>query len=139
MSLKQGDLFWGMDSDFVKQVMDESEKTNFEENSLIFNQGETADFFYILLKGRVKLTIDGKNQVVYIAKDAGQVIGWSSLIGRTTYSATAKCVEPVTILKIEKNSFLEKLSEVPKSEAMLFKRVAEMLGERLLSLYPSLT
>jgi len=138
MHLKQGDLFWGMDSDFVKQIMDESEKNTFEEGETLFEEGETAESFYILLKGRIKLSIGEGGPAVYIAKDPGQVIGWSTLLGRETYSATAKPVDPATVLKIGKSSFLEKLQKVPASEAMLYKRVAAMLGDRLVAVYPSI-
>ncbi len=139
MHLKQGDLFWGMDSDFVKLVMNESEKNTFNEGEILFSENEQALYFYILLKGRIKLTIGDKGPSVYIAKDAGHVLGWSTLLGRETYSATAKAIEAGTVVKIEKNSFLSKLKEVPESEATFFRRVATMLGDRLIAVYPSVT
>ncbi|HKK89803.1 MAG TPA: cyclic nucleotide-binding domain-containing protein [Desulfobacteraceae bacterium] len=138
MHLTQGDLFWGMDSDFTKEVMNETEKTTFDENSIMFNKGDDASHFYVLLKGRVKLTIGTEGPVVYIAKDAGHAIGWSSLVGRETYSATAQCVEPVTAIKIKKDSFLKQLQQYPESECLLYKRLAGMLGERLTTLYPTM-
>ena len=58
--------------------------------------------------------------------------------GQETYSATALCVEPVKAIKIEKNGFLEKLAQFPSSESLLYKRLAQMLGDRLMKLYPSL-
>lgn len=138
MQLKQGDLFWGMDSDFVKHVMDDTEKVNFDEGEILFKSGDSADCFYILIKGRIKLTIGDKGPVVYIAKEPGQVIGWSTLLGRDSYSATATCLEPSKMVKIAKKSFLKNLAEVPESEALFFKRVAGMLGDRLVSVYPSI-
>ncbi|SMC85471.1 Cyclic nucleotide-binding domain-containing protein [Desulfocicer vacuolatum DSM 3385] len=138
MYLTQGDLFWGMDADFVKDVMNQTEKMDFEDGTTIFNQDEAADFFYVLIKGRIKLSIGTQGPVVFMAKDAGMVIGWSSLVGRETYSATALCVSEVKVVKIEKNSFLEKLAKYPSSESLLYKRLAQMLGDRLITLYPSL-
>ena len=138
MYLTQGDLFWGMDGDFVKDVMNQAEKVDFDDGAVMFNQGETAEFFYVLIKGRVKLSIGTEGPVVFMAKDAGMVIGWSSLVGRETYSATALCVEAVKAIKIEKNSFLENLAKSPSSESLLYKRLAQMLGDRLVTLYPSL-
>ena len=138
MYLTQGDLFWGMDGDFVKDVMNQVEKVDFDDGAVMFNQDETADFFYVLIKGRVKLSIGTEGPMVFMAKDAGMVIGWSSLVGRETYSATALCVEAVKAIKIEKNSFLENLAKSPSSESLLYKRLAQMLGDRLVTLYPSL-
>ncbi|MFO7751329.1 MAG: cyclic nucleotide-binding domain-containing protein [Desulfobacteraceae bacterium] len=138
MHLTQGDLFWGMDSDFTKEVMNETEKTTFDEKSIMFNKGDDASHFFVLLNGRVKLTIGNEGPVVYIAKDAGDVIGWSSLVGRETYSATAQCVEPVTAIKINRDNFLKQLQQYPESECLLYKRLATMLGKRLTTLYPTM-
>jgi len=138
MELKQGDLFWGMDSDFVIKVMDETEKKNVDEGTTLFRTGEVADHFYILIKGRIKLTIGDKGPVVYMAREPGQVIGWSTLLGRKNYSATATCVEESKMLKLSKKNFLENLAKAPENEALFFKRVAGMLGDRLVSVYPSI-
>jgi CRP-like cAMP-binding protein len=138
MELKQGDLFWGMDNDFVIKVMDETEKKNVDEGATLFKEGEDASHFYILIKGRIKLTIGDMGPVVYIAKEAGQVIGWSTLLGRDKYSATATCVEESKMLKVDKKRFLADLAKAPASEALFFKRVAGMLGDRLVSVYPSI-
>ena len=139
MYLKQGDLFWGMDGDFVKDIMTHAEKVEFDDGTTIFNQGDATDFFYVLIKGRIKLSIGTKGPVVFMAKEAGFVVGWSSLVGRETYTASAQCAEPVKALKIEKENFMKKLSDYPASESMLFKRLAQMLGDRLTAIYPSLT
>ena len=112
MYLTQGDLFWGMDGDFVTQVMNQSEKVDFDDGAVMFNQDETADYFYVLIKGRVKLSIGTQGPVVFIATEAGMVIGWSSLVGRETYSATALCVTPVKVVRIEKKSFSGKTGTV---------------------------
>ncbi|MFK5951780.1 MAG: Crp/Fnr family transcriptional regulator [Desulfobacterium sp.] len=138
MYLTQGDLFWGMDADFVKVVMNQTEKVDFDDGAVMFNQDQTANFFYVLIKGSVKLSIGTKGPVVFIAKDAGMVIGWSSLVGRESYSATALCMTAVKTVKIEKDNFLEKLAQYPSSESLLYKRLAQMLGDRLTTLYPSL-
>ncbi len=138
MHLKQGDLFWGMDNDFVKDVMEKTEKQTCEEGEVLFKEGEPANYFYILIKGRIKLSIGDTGPAVYMAHDPGQVLGWSTLLGRQSYSATAMSVASSKILKLEKADFLEQLSRVPESEAMLFKRVAQMLGDRLVAVYPSI-
>ena len=109
MYLKQGDLFWGMDKDFVKRAMECTTKLNATEGENLFNEGDPADFFCILIKGRVKLSIGGGARVVYMARHPGEVIGWSSLIGRDAYSATAQCVEETNLLKVDRDAFLSVL------------------------------
>jgi CRP/FNR family transcriptional regulator, cyclic AMP receptor protein len=138
MYLMQGDLFWGMDKDFVKAAMDISTKENYTEGSAIFKEGDAADAFFILVKGRVKLTLGEKSREVYVAFRPGEIIGWSSLIGRDALSATAHCLEDTILSRVDRKRFLELVKEFPIEGATLFQRVAAMLGNRLLHLYPSI-
>ena len=138
MYLKQGDLFWGMDKDFVKEAMDISTKENLEEGQIVFKEGDPAEFFCVLIKGRIKLTLGEKSREVYVAYQPGEIIGWSSLIGRKTLSATAQCLESTTLGKIDREKFLQLVDKYPTAGATLFQRVAAMLGNRLVHLYPSI-
>ncbi len=66
-------------------------------------------------------------------------IGWSCLIGRDTYSASAECTAPTELLRFDRERFLQILTKNTANEALLFRRLAEMLGNRLLELYPTIT
>jgi CRP-like cAMP-binding protein len=138
MYLKQGDLFWGMDKDFVKAAMDISSKENYHEGEVVFREGGFADAFYILVKGRIQLTLGEKSREVYLAYQPGEIIGWSSIIGREKLSATATCLESTILQKLERQRFFTVLGDYPAEGAVLFQRVAAMLGNRLVSLYPSI-
>ena len=138
MYLKQGDLFWGMDKKFVKEAMDTTEKLNMEAGDFLFKEGEAASHFYILIKGRLKLSIGDAGRVVYMARHPGEIVGWSSIIGRESYSASAQSVDPSNLLKVDRDQFLGLLEKDAASESILFKRLAEMLGNRLLEVYPSI-
>ena len=139
MYIKQADLFWGMDKDFVKEAMEMSKKMEFEEGEVVFNNGEPADYFFLLVKGRVMLSLGKTGPSVYMARHAGEIIGWSGIIGRHAYSATAKCAEPTHLVRFERNSFMKSLEKNTANEAMLFRRLAEMLGRRLGEVYPSIS
>ncbi|BBO69586.1 hypothetical protein DSCA_35160 [Desulfosarcina alkanivorans] len=138
MYLKQGDLFWGMDKGFVKEAMSATTKVNLEEGEVAFREGDPADSFFILVKGRIKLTLGEKSREVYVAYEPGEIIGWSSLIERDTLSATARCLEPTILSKVDRQRFLQILKKYPADKATLFQRVASMLGSRLVHLYPSI-
>ena len=137
MQLQQGDFFWRMDKGFVKKAMELSTKASFAEGDFLFHEGDRADHFYILLTGRVKLSLCKSEKVVYMARQAGEIIGWSSLTEREAYSASGRCVESTNLLKIESTRFLNLLHDEPSSGLALFKRISTMLGNRLLELYPN--
>ncbi|MGD8883389.1 MAG: cyclic nucleotide-binding domain-containing protein [Desulfobacterales bacterium] len=139
MYIKMSDFFMDMGKDFSVEVLDIAEKLSQKEGDLLFNAGDQANHFYVLLKGRVKLSLGDTGPVVYMARQPGEIIGWSGLIGRDIYSASAECMDATNLLKFDRNNFLEILKKFPRNEALLFKRLAQMLGNRLLELYPTIS
>jgi CRP-like cAMP-binding protein len=139
MHLKMGDFIMGMGKEFATAAMEISDKMSLNQGNILFSDGDAAGYFYVLLKGQVQLSLGKTGPVVYRARHPGEMIGWSCLIGRETYSATAECVEPSDLLRFDRESFLKILKKKPANEARLFRRLAEMLGNRLLELYPILT
>ena len=70
-----------------------------EKGDILFHENDEARHFYILLNGHVKLSVGGEGgQVVYDVGQNGEAFGWSSLIGREVYSASAECVQPTKLL-----------------------------------------
>ena len=138
MHFKQGDLFWGMSKKFVQDAMDTSEKLSCDEGDSLFHEGDKAKHFFILLKGRVLLTQGKEGPTVHMARHTGELIGWSTLTGREFFSASARCQEPSNLLKFERDRFLSILDKDSVNSAILFRRLAETLGERLVALYPAI-
>ena len=139
MYIKMSDFFMGMGKQFTVEVLDSSEKLLQDEGDVLFHEGDPAKYFFVLLKGRVKLSLGKTGPVVYMVRHPGEIIGWSGLIGRDHYSASGECMEETNLLKFDRDDFLEILKKYPQNEALLFKRLAEMLGNRLLELYPTIS
>lgn len=129
----------GMGKPFTLEVLDIAEKLFQEEGNLLFQEGDPAKHFFVLLKGRVKLALGDTGPIVYMARHPGEIIGWSGLIGRICYSASGQCMEETNLLKFDRDIFLEILKKYPRNEARLYKRLAETLGNRLLELYPTIS
>ena len=138
MLIKQADLFWSLSHEFVKKVMEKIEKESFDTGQFIFSEGEPAIYFYTMIKGRVKLRV-GKDRIsVFTVNHAGESFGWSSLVARDAYSASAECIEPTTVIKINRAVFEKILSEYPVDGLAFMKRLAALLGQRLLWSYETL-
>jgi CRP-like cAMP-binding protein len=139
MYIQQADLFWGMNRDFVKEVMDISEKETFQKGDILFLEGDPATYFYILIKGRVKLTIGENGPVVHTVDHAGEAFGWSSLIDRDVYSASAECSEITTLQKLDRRIFHKILDKDATNGLIFFKRLAGLIGYRLIRSYQMAT
>jgi CRP-like cAMP-binding protein len=135
MYLKQKDIFWGMGKGFVKEIMEISVTESHKEGDWLFHGGDPANAFYMLLKGRIKLRLGETGHVVYVVSKAGEAFGWSSLIGRESFSASAECMTQTKLLKIHKDQLQKILEKDPANSLILFKRLAEILGNRLLQSY----
>jgi CRP-like cAMP-binding protein len=139
MYIKMSDFFMGMGKQFTIEVLDIAEKLFQNKGEVLFHEGDPAKHFFVLLKGRVKLSLGETGPVVYMVREPGEIIGWSGLIGRDRYSASGECMEETNLLKFDRDIFLKILKKYPRNEALLFKRLAEMLGNRLLELYPTIS
>ena len=135
MLIDQGDLLWGMDYLFTKDFMAVSAKVHLEKGTVIFREGDKADYFYTLVQGRVGLTIGEPAREIYIIDKAGEAFGWSSLVDRNYYSASAECLEPSDLLRFEKNDLNAFLLKNVDSALVFYKRLAGMLGNRLIQCY----
>ena len=138
MFIQQTDLFRGMDKDFVKETYDITTKQSSKEGDVLFSEGDQARYFYILLKGRVRLGTRDTGQVVHTVSRPGEAFGWSSLVGRDSYSASAECVQAAKLLKIDREDFHKILEKDPTNGLSFFRRLAGALGERLINSYGSL-
>ena len=135
MYIKQSELFMGTSMDFVKKFMDISEMSSHKKGEILFRENDSANFFFILLNGRVKLSVGQPKQVVYNAERNGEAFGWSSLIGGAVYSASAECLEPTKLLKTDSNKLSGILAKDADNGIIFFKQLAATLGNRLLETY----
>jgi CRP-like cAMP-binding protein len=135
MHIRQSDLLLGTSMDFVKKIMDISRMISHESGDVLFREKDRAQYFFILLNGRVKLTIGEGGQMIYNIEQNGEAFGWSSLIGREVYSASAECIEPTKLLVTDRKKLAKILEEDPANGIIFFRQLAATLGNRLLETY----
>ena len=135
MFMKQADIFWGMDHGFVTRLFDHSEKEAHLKGDILFHEGDPADAFYILVKGWVNISMTEENQVVYVINHPGEAFGWSSLVGRDHYSASAQCVQPTKLLRLNKRDIMAACDKDPVHGMVFYKHLARSIGNRLIKSY----
>ena len=135
MFLKQRDLFGSLSTEFVNEIMNNAERESHQAGEMLFHEGDPADWLFILLKGRIKLSLGQTGRVVYVVSHAGEVFGWSSLVGRPSYSAAAQCMIPTKLLRFDRNRLKEIIQKDAASSITLFQNLAAILGNRLIRSY----
>ncbi len=125
-------IFCAMGDDELDAVMADAKAQHIPKGTAVFQQGEIAKSFFVLLHGRlkvVKVTPHGQ-QVLIRFINPGDIYGFTKALGREDYPATASAVvDSVTLLwpADEWDVFTAAPSLAPK--------VVQMMGARLQEAY----
>lgn len=125
----------GLPSAFFKELMGLGETVTFKSNQIIFKEGDEAEYFFILINGKVDISVGEIGHTVYTVTHPGEVFGWSCVLGRTNYSATAECKEDSKVAKIKGEEVIQFLERDPHKGIVFYRSVAKILVNRLLQLY----
>lgn len=75
----------------------------FEPGELILREGEPADRFYVIRRGRVSLSIESPGRGALLIQTLGEseVLGWSWLIPPHRWQFDARALEPTEAIRID--------------------------------------
>ena len=89
--LKPLPAFAGLDTDSVSRILDQARPRLVPAGASVFEEGEEARYFYLLLDGHIRverLNADG-DRVISLHIPSGQLFGIARALGRETYPATS--------------------------------------------------
>lgn len=139
MDMLSAPILAGLGGNFVKKMMELSTTVSFKEKDVLFNQGDTATHFYILVRGRMALGVGDPLHTTYVAHAEGEAIGWSSLTGSRNYTASCVCIKPTTLLKLERKKLKALLELDPAVELQFYRNLSKTLENRLLQSFELLS
>lgn len=134
MFLPKSDIFKDIRQEAISEISEIAFEEKHEKGAILFREGDAARYFYVLVEGKVLLTIDDAATPHYVATKIGELFGWSSAVGRDFYSATAECLVPTTVMKIDRVDLDQVFDEHPRSGKVFYKLLAEALGQRWVDL-----
>src|SRR5215216_1099015 len=88
-------------------------RKRYPKDSVIFFENEEGDFFFMILEGRIKVTIlgDDGREVILSMLGEGDFFGEMALLDQEPRSATAIAVEDSELLSLHRNDFQAALSD----------------------------
>jgi CRP/FNR family transcriptional regulator, cyclic AMP receptor protein len=110
------------------------------KGTLIFEQGDAAEYFYILVDGEVDIRYkpdDGPPLVITHVRPEG-VVGWSAAIGNPEYTSSAICSLDSKILRVRGLNLRKFYEMEPQTGAMFLEKLATLIEARLRSTHPQL-
>ncbi len=107
----------------------QAKRVEYEKNSVIFNQGERADFFYQIDKGTVHMSTlseDGKVFIQGIFSD-GESFGEPPLFIHAKYPSSAITDEDTFVYELYKDNLFELLNDHSQNYMKIIQNLSEML------------
>jgi CRP-like cAMP-binding protein len=123
--------FQGLTSDDLTEVLKSARSARYEKDATVFEQGQEAHSFFVLLDGYIRVvrtTPEGEQMIArYIG--SGELFGIAAAIGRTTYPASAICAVDCVALSWSTEKWSEFTSRFPAFGANTYRTVGARLQE----------
>jgi len=107
--LKQLDLFNSLTSDELQKIATIATTQKFQEDNIVFYEGDSADYFYILVEGFAKVyKVDPKGTEIVLHNfvTSGLIAEMATIEG-INFPATCICMKDSTFILIKRDPFLE--------------------------------
>ncbi|MDP1544566.1 MAG: cyclic nucleotide-binding domain-containing protein [Anaerolineales bacterium] len=100
--------------------------------TVIFEQGDPAQFLYLILTGRVAIhykPYDGPPLVVTRLNE-GDVFGWSAVIGSPKYTSSIISEGELTAIRIHRKELWNLVDKYPETGRTIIDRLAHIVSPR---------
>jgi len=135
-NLKKIDLFKNLSDEDLKELEPYLVTTAFKKKEDIFAEGDQPEWFYIVAKGKVKITKlshEGKEIILEVISPT-DIFGGVAVLRNFPYPANAVAMEDSEVVKITRKNLMRLVDRFPN----LMYCIALQLGDRMKSSYDSL-
>jgi CRP/FNR family cyclic AMP-dependent transcriptional regulator len=117
-------LFESLSRKHLKKVAGLSTTVDFGAGDTVIQEGEPGDSFYVTVSGQAKVVTGGKTMHRLIP---GDHFGEISLLDGQPRSASVVAETPVSLLRVERSSFLKLVRDDPDLARALLASLARMV------------
>lgn len=138
-ALRGAPLFDGLSESQVERLSGIARPRSLRKEEYLFLLGDSADRLHIVLSGKVDLCFpltlgQTLTDVPVESKSAGEALGWSALVKPYRFTLSARAAEPSNLAAILRKDLEEAFEADPGIGYALTKRIAEVIGRRLLKM-----
>ncbi len=125
-------IFGGLTQEQIYQVFKILKKVEYDEDEVIFKQGNPSSYIYTILKGKVKLFAEVEGTTLELIEfDVGKCFGESSLIGVQPHTATAIAVQKTKLIVLSGKSLAGLYETHPEIYGLIILNIARETCRRL--------
>ncbi len=125
-------LFEGLETQHLRFLEPLVKPYGCSKGTTIFQQGDKAEYLYVLLEGTVALRhkpYDGEALTIAQVQPGG-VFGWSAIVGSVRYTSGAVALDEVRALRLRGYELIQLCRHEPELGEILLSRLAKMVGSR---------
>ena len=118
--------------DMLTRMVPMIDLLRFQQEDRIFNEGDDADRFHMLKRGKVLLEQRLSDQITVSVSSIkpGFSFGWSALLEQEHYTSDAVCAEPCDILSIRSPKIKKLMDEDHSLGYRLSQRILHVVKKR---------
>jgi CRP/FNR family cyclic AMP-dependent transcriptional regulator len=126
-------VFQGLPQHQLQLIAGCAQNVGFEQGARLFREGEPADTFYLVRKGRVALSAHApaRGAVVIETLDPGEIVGWSWLFPPYVWHFDARAVDEVRAVAFDGACLRGKCEADPSLGYDLMSRFGSVMIDRL--------
>ena len=127
------EFFAGLNQDFLDFLSEYATEKTVKKGEVLFQQGKTADKFYLLRNGCVSVQVPalvGPPLELQVLGE-NQILGWSWLIAPFRWNFQARVTEDAEICEFDGAALRDRCERDPRLGYDLLKRFAGLMSERL--------
>ncbi|MFQ5814473.1 MAG: cyclic nucleotide-binding domain-containing protein [Anaerolineae bacterium] len=131
--LAEHPFFRDLDPRHLELVVGCASNVRFSAGHFIFREGEEANHFYLIRRGKVALEISAPHRPAITIQTIGEgeILGWSWLIPPYHWLFDARAAELVRAIALDGKCLREKCEEDHELGYELLKRFAYIMDQRL--------
>jgi HD-GYP domain-containing protein (c-di-GMP phosphodiesterase class II) len=129
--LKEIPIFADISDADLSHIAEVIEEKNYPEGSVIIEELTDAERFCVIYQGKIEITkrLDDGEQLVLAVQSDGDFFGEMALLDEGPRSASARALEPTTVLEISRTSFETLLLKAPVLAFRIMKELSTRLRE----------
>ena len=133
--LKSAPVFAGLEGEELAALADIALEQEYAPGELLFEEGQLAHHLYVLVTGKVEVfrMVDDKEYPLAIF-GSRECFGEMAILDDEPRSASIRALEPVTVLKVDRESFRELIHERPQISFAIFKMLSQRLRSKNLEI-----
>jgi CRP/FNR family transcriptional regulator, cyclic AMP receptor protein len=131
--LADAPAFEGMAKEHLELIAGCAQNQTFDEGSYLLREGDPADVFYVIRRGRVALEtfVPQEGTMIMETIDDGDLLGWSWLVPPYRVAFDARAVDTVHTIAFDGLCLRGKCDEDPSLGYGLMRRFLPVIVDRL--------